>query len=70
MSINRHTHYHKIIREGKVVVDLETPMKEVRGKSSCYTTNLHSRERRIPRQGLTINWLGISEVVSFNPSNW
>ena len=22
------------------------------------------------RLGLTINWLGISEVVSLNPSNW
>ena len=24
----------------------------------------------LPRLGLTINWLGISEVVSLNPSNW
>ena len=23
-----------------------------------------------PRLGLTINWLGISEAVSLNPSNW
>ena len=23
-----------------------------------------------PRLGLTINWLGISELVSLNPSNW
>ena len=30
----------------------------------------HGARHVPPRLGLTINWLGISEVVSLNPSNW
>ena len=42
--------------------------QEVREVSLSRGRELESEEEA--RQGLTIKWLGISEVVSLNPSNW
>ena len=44
-------------------VSFNTPHERVLAK-------LGRHGARQPRLGLTINWLGISEVVSLNPSNW